>query len=302
MGADCKSVGLAFEGSNPSPATTEGPSHGTVLRHVRRYRSSVTRTTRLVELTENVWVATSRRYATNSTVLMDGHGGAVVIDPAWDPDELAAIPEDLAALGVRCVGGVSTHEHYDHVLWHPDLGDVPRWACRETVAMVSARERSWPPHRRLARTSSTSRVGCSLCPDGTALDRPDGRIQVHDAHAPGHLAVLVEASGSSSAGDMLSDVELPMPAEEDATSSTYAAGLESLRDAVGTARLLVPGHGTPRDDHGTVRRGHALPRRPAGGPSIGRSAGRHPDNARLHDANLRRAGGGWPQGPADGCC
>ena len=32
-------------------------------------------------------------------MLLDGSGGAVVIDPAWDPDELAAIPADLAALG-----------------------------------------------------------------------------------------------------------------------------------------------------------------------------------------------------------
>ncbi|MDO8308455.1 MAG: MBL fold metallo-hydrolase [Actinomycetota bacterium] len=66
-------------------------------------------------------MATSRRYATTSTVLLDGAGGAVVIDPAWDPDELAAIPSDLGALGVRCLAGVATHEHYDHVMWHPGL-------------------------------------------------------------------------------------------------------------------------------------------------------------------------------------
>jgi hypothetical protein len=32
----------------------------------------------------------------------------------------------------------STHVHYDHVMWHPDLGDVPRWATPGTVAMVEA--------------------------------------------------------------------------------------------------------------------------------------------------------------------
>ena len=71
---------------------------------------------RLVELCPGVWVATSRRFATTSTVLLDGHGGAVVVDPAWDPDELAAIPVDLDSLGVRCVAGLATHEHYDHVM------------------------------------------------------------------------------------------------------------------------------------------------------------------------------------------
>jgi len=82
-------------------------------------------TTRLVEVVDGVWVATSTWFATTSTVLLDSRGGAVVVDPAFLPDELAAIPRDLDAMGVRCVAGVSTHEHYDHVLWHDDLGDVP---------------------------------------------------------------------------------------------------------------------------------------------------------------------------------
>ena len=91
-------------------------------------------TTRLVELTHGVWVATSRRYATTSTVLLDGVGGALVIDPAWDADELAAIPADLSSLGVTCTAGLATHVHYDHVLWHPGLGDVPRWASPWTAS------------------------------------------------------------------------------------------------------------------------------------------------------------------------
>ena len=58
---------------------------------------------RLTEVAPGVWVAHSRRYDTTSTVLLDGKGGALVIDPSWDADELAAIPADLASLGVRCV-------------------------------------------------------------------------------------------------------------------------------------------------------------------------------------------------------
>ena len=81
---------------------------------------------RLVEILPNVWVARSRRYESATTVLLDGHGGALVVDPNWDADELAAIPADLADLGVTCVAGLATHLHYDHVMWHPDLGDVPR--------------------------------------------------------------------------------------------------------------------------------------------------------------------------------
>lgn len=82
------------------------------------------RPSRLGELVPGVWLATAREYHTITTVLLDGAGGAVVVDPAWHPDELAAIPADLAALGVTCVAGVAAHEHYDHVLWHPHLGRV----------------------------------------------------------------------------------------------------------------------------------------------------------------------------------
>ena len=93
-----------------------------------------------------VWVATSRRYSTTSTVLLDGRGGAVVVDPAWDPDELEAIPAGLVDLSVRCVAGVATHEHYDHVMWHPGLGEVPRWATPGTVAhLAEERDRLLAP-------------------------------------------------------------------------------------------------------------------------------------------------------------
>lgn len=101
---------------------------------------------RLQEVAPGVLMATSRRYATTSTVLVDGHGGAVVIDPNWDPDELAAIPADLADLGLVCVAGLATHVHCDHVLWHSDLGDPPRWASARTVDdLARDRERLLAP-------------------------------------------------------------------------------------------------------------------------------------------------------------
>ena len=66
----------------------------------------------------------------------------------------------------------------------------------------------------------------------------------HDAHAPGHVAVLLPDSGVLVAGDMLSDIELPMPADDE-TLEDYAAGLERLRPAVESATWLIPGHGSP---------------------------------------------------------
>ena len=168
------------------------------------------------------------------------------MDPAYYADELATIPSDLAALGVRVVAGISTHMHYDHVLWHPDLGDVPRWATPGTVrATVDSRDKVVAP---LADDLPADLIGIAarLTPyDGELIEwsGPTVRIHVHDAHAPHHLALELPDLGLLVAGDMLSDVELPMPDDDDTDLTTYRTGLESLEDVVRRSRLLIPGHG-----------------------------------------------------------
>lgn len=250
-------------------------------------------TSRLYEIAPGTWVATSRRYATTSTVLLDGRGGALVIDPAWDPDELAAIPADLLAIGVRCVAGLATHEHYDHVMWHPDLGDVPRWASPGTVEHLGReRDRLLAPLADYLTPDLIALAGrlVPLADGSVPWDGPSARCVVHDAHAPAHLAVLVEASGVLVAGDMLSDIELPMPAAEDETLETYLSGLAALREAVAGSRLLVPGHGMPTDrpleryDADSRYLECLLTGRPSADPRLD-----DPENAALHRANVERA-------------
>lgn len=248
---------------------------------------------RLHEVAPGVLMTTSRRYATTSTVLVDGHGGAIVIDPNWDPDELAAIPADLTDLGLACVAGVATHEHYDHVLWHPDLGDPPRWASARTVDdLATDRARLLAPLAEYLTPDLIDVAGrLQPLPDGDLpWDGPRTRIVLHDAHAPGHVALLVEDSGVLVAGDMLSDVELPMPDPDDDTLDTYREGLTRLREAVTRSKLLIPGHGTVTER--PVRRWDAdmrylddlLAGRESDDPRIA-----DPENAGLHAANLVRA-------------
>jgi len=249
---------------------------------------------RLVEVAHGVWVAHSRRYETTSTVLLDGRGGALVIDPAWDPDELAAIPADLAALGVRCVAGLSTHVHYDHVMWHPDLGDVPRWATPGTVAIVAAdRDAVVAPLHRDLPDELVDVAARDLRPiDGELLEwtGPTAVVHVHHAHAPHHLALELPDLGLLVSGDMLSDVELPMPDGDDVDLVTYRTGLESLTDVVRRSRLSIPGHGSvstsPRERHDAdLRYLDDLEARGASDdPRIGLDG-----MAELHAANLRRA-------------
>ena len=68
----------------------------------------------------------------------------------------------------------------------------------------------------------------------------------HQAHAPGHAALLIEERGVLVAGDMLSDVLIPMldlngtadPIED------YLAALRLLEGVAGDVDVLVPGHGS----------------------------------------------------------
>ncbi|HET6711888.1 MAG TPA: MBL fold metallo-hydrolase, partial [Amycolatopsis sp.] len=71
-----------------------------------------------------------------------------------------------------------------------------------------------------------------------------GEIIEHDAHAIGHAAVLLADRGVLLAGDMLSDVLIPLldprrPGQE----SAYPAALDRLEEAVRHVDVVIPGHG-----------------------------------------------------------
>jgi glyoxylase-like metal-dependent hydrolase (beta-lactamase superfamily II) len=77
-------------------------------------------------------------------------------------------------------------------------------------------------------------------------DGPEVRIIEHQAHAPGHAALLIRERGVLVAGDMLSDVLVPMldlsgtadPIED------YLAALRLIEDVAGDVDVVVPGHGS----------------------------------------------------------
>lgn len=200
-----------------------------------------------VEIAPGVHVTTSRRYATTSSIVVSA-GQALVVDPAWDADELAAMAPLVHALGARCAAGLATHLHYDHVLWHPELGDAPRWASEWAFEQWNTR-----------RADLISPLIGDLPDDliqlaGRLQPIPDmhlnfGELQIqmheHDAHARGHLAVEVVGAGVLLAGDMLSDVELPYPDADEPDLALYLEGLDRLAPVVGRCRVLVPGHGSP---------------------------------------------------------
>ncbi len=225
------------------------------------------------EVAAGVLVMASRRYVTLSTVVTGSGGEALVVDPAWDPDELAGVAAVLSDVGVRCAAGAASHVHYDHVMWHPDLPVVPRWASPWTVAQwCEHRDRLLEPlvgdlpDELLAYVGTLDRcptaprpavdVPTVPYPRSTALPDPyplpwSGRdvvLHEHDAHARGHVALEIPDVGVLLAGDMLSDVELPYPDADDPDLIPYLVGLDRLAEVVARCAVLVPGHGSPTTD------------------------------------------------------
>jgi glyoxylase-like metal-dependent hydrolase (beta-lactamase superfamily II) len=197
------------------------------------------------EITEGVWLATSRRERTTSTLVVHRER-ALLVDPAWEPDELERIAELLANRNLRVTAGFATHAHHDHVLWHPAFGAAPRWASARTRA-IAARDHAvlvanlgehWPAE--LAGLVGQLRP----LPDTQVPWSEPVQAIVHDGHAPGHTALWLPERRVLIAGDMLSDVELPLPFEPDDLGA-YLAGLDRLAPFVARASWLIPGHGHP---------------------------------------------------------
>ncbi|PJI91120.1 MBL fold metallo-hydrolase [Luteimicrobium subarcticum] len=211
----------------------------------------------LVEVAPGVLVATSRTMTTTSTLLAGG-SDVLLVDPAWHPDELDGLVAAVRGRGLCVVGGLATHAHHDHLLWHPGFGDAPRWASVATARLAQDGREAMVAELRalddlpahLADLVGRVRAVPDDPPALPAESVPPGfapELVVHDGHAPGHTAVWLPDQRVLLAGDMLSDVELPLPFDPDDLSA-YRAALDRLAPYAAAADVVVPGHGTPGTD------------------------------------------------------
>lgn len=197
----------------------------------------------LKQVADGVWVRQSEWVWTNTTVVR-GEDGLVLVDPGIDGSELDQLADDLDRLGDPVVAGFSTHPHWDHLLWHSRFGDVPRHA---TAAGARLAEETLEQQREGA-AESASGIPLELIGLVTALPADGGpvpgEIIEHRAHAMGHAAVLLADRGVLLAGDMLSDVLLPiLDSRQDDQVSAFEMALDLLGEAVKHADVVIPGHG-----------------------------------------------------------
>jgi glyoxylase-like metal-dependent hydrolase (beta-lactamase superfamily II) len=211
----------------------------------------------LRQVAEGVLVHESE-FCQSNAVVVQGRAGVLLIDAGVLGDEMAAIADDLHGLGQAVVAGFSTHPHWDHVLWHARFGSAPRYGTARCAAAI--RDELSGPHWKdsiaewippdIAEQMSWDLFGLVTALPAEAeripWDGPEARIIEHQAHAPGHAALLIEERGVLVAGDMLSDVLIPM-LDLDGTADPiedYLAALRLLEGVAGRADVLVPGHGS----------------------------------------------------------
>jgi glyoxylase-like metal-dependent hydrolase (beta-lactamase superfamily II) len=211
----------------------------------------------LIQVAEGVLVHQSEFLQTNA-VVVQGRAGVLLIDAGVRGDEMTCLANDLRESGQPVVAGFSTHPHWDHLLWHASLGTAPRYGTARCAATV---------RDRLSDAGAKARVAGMIPPDvveqvpldllglitGLPVDTaripwdgPQVRIIEHQAHAPGHAALVIEERGVLIAADMLSDVLIPLldlngtadPIED------HLAALRQLEGAAGDVDVVVPGHGS----------------------------------------------------------
>ncbi len=211
----------------------------------------------LRQVAEDVLIHQSEFMQSNA-VVVQGRAGALLIDPGVLDHEMACLAADLSDSGQTVVAGFSTHPHWDHLLWHAMLDAAPRYGTSACAATVRARLSDEGAKARVAGLippDIVTQVPLNLLgvitglPADTARipwDGPGVRIVEHQGHAKGHAALLIEERGVLVAGDMLSDVLIPIldlngtvdPIED------YLAALQLFEEVAGEVDVLVPGHGS----------------------------------------------------------
>jgi glyoxylase-like metal-dependent hydrolase (beta-lactamase superfamily II) len=217
----------------------------------------------LSQVAEGVLIHVSE-FVQSNAVVVQGETGVLLIDPGVHGDELVCLAKDIADLGQTVVAGFSTHPHWDHMLWHAEFGAAPRYATARCAATA---------HERLSGdiTAIAKAVGipeqvpldllgqiASLPDDATHVPWAGPRVRIieHRAHAPGHAALLIEERRALVAGDMLSDVLIPLLDLRDSADpiGDYLDALGLLEGVADDVDIVIPGHGSIGADEQLIQR------------------------------------------------
>jgi glyoxylase-like metal-dependent hydrolase (beta-lactamase superfamily II) len=210
----------------------------------------------LRQVAEGVLVHESE-FIQSNTVVVHGRAGVLLVDPGIRGDEMAALANDLREVGQPVAAGFSTHPHWDHLLWHAELGEAPRYGTARCAADIRELLSNADWKARVAEVlppEFAEEIPLDLLglitglPAGTTRvpwDGPKVEIIEHQAHAPGHAALWIEERSVLVAGDMLSDILIPF-LDLDAADpiEDHLAALRLLEGVADNVDVLITGHGS----------------------------------------------------------
>lgn len=203
----------------------------------------------MTKITDGVAVLQSQLWDTN-TGIVQGPEGALLIDPGIFPDELLAVADAAGPVAA----GFATHAHWDHVLWHHDLGpDTPRFASTETVAILQeGQERilrnltnmeTYVDQGELWERDLLFHEQSMPWGQGSIAGIPVELVPV-PGHADGQAALLLPEHGVCFVADTLSDIEIPSISAGLRSVVTYLQTLDRLQSIIDRVDCIVPGHGS----------------------------------------------------------
>jgi glyoxylase-like metal-dependent hydrolase (beta-lactamase superfamily II) len=143
-------------------------------------------------------------------------------------------------------------------IWHASLGAAARYGTARCAATVQDRLSDARAKARIAELIPPDIVeqvplallglitGLSAEAEQIPWEGPRVRIIEHQAHAPGHAALLIKERGVLIAGDTLSDVLIPLLDLNDTADpiEDYLAALRLIEGVAGDVDVVVPGHGS----------------------------------------------------------
>ena len=210
----------------------------------------------LKQVADGVLVHESEFLQSNS-VVVQGRAGVLLIDPGITRDEMADLANDLRELGQPVVAGFSTHPDWDHVLWHASFGVAPRYgtargadSIREVLSDPDWKDQiaeGLPPEHAedIPMDLLGFIIGLPVEASQIPWDGPVVRIIEHQAHAPGHAALLIEERRVLVAGDMLSDILMPFLDLQAADPiEDYLSALQLFEGVADDIEVVIPGHGS----------------------------------------------------------
>ncbi|MBN1874403.1 MAG: MBL fold metallo-hydrolase [Anaerolineae bacterium] len=216
------------------------------------------------QLTPQLWVSQSELYATNSGIFISDRQ-ACLVDPGIAPNNILAIKAFVEEQNAQPHSIILTHAHWDHILGPEHFPNVPIVTHSQYMDVLQQRGERLRGQIAQWEKSKVTEHGASKTQRQRPFQLPKptysfdisawlilGDLKLHLLHAPGHtadqIAIYHAESGTLWAGDMLSEMEIPMIA---GCLRDYRQTLDVL--AALDARVLIPGHGTPTPDPAEIQ-------------------------------------------------